>query len=136
LVPSALHVSGGSAAATQAVRGEYRLSGDAHGHPRYQRRVSEEGSPVMLYLYRTVYGKWAFAATDAQIARSKGRVVSALNASSPAGIGFRFWEAAGKWPKDSTLAVGDASPCEPDTEGPTNDNEDPDLPELDDEPDL
>jgi hypothetical protein len=104
----------------------------------------------MMYLYRTVHGKWAFAATDSEIARSKGRVVSALDASSPAGIGFRFWEAAGKWPKDLTLAVGDASPCEPDSEGPTNDNEgptndnedpindneDPDLPELDDEPDL
>ena len=90
-----------------------------------------------MHLYRTVHGQWSFAPTDAKVAKSKGRVVSAVDAPSPAGIGYRFLEAAGKWPKDSTLVVKDASPCEDGagSTGPDGD-EDPDLPEPDDEPDL
>lgn len=79
-----------------------------------------------MFLFRTVHGKWAFASTQSKVAKSKGQVVSALNAETPFGVEYRYLEAAGKWPKDSSLYIRDASPCEGEYEN-GDDEEEPDL---------
>jgi len=120
-LPSILTVTGGEAAAAKAVRGEYRRRGRAHGYPLYQR--GSAGFELM-FLFRTVHGKWSFASTESKVTKSKGKVVSAVNAERPSGVEYRYLEAAGKWPKDSTLHVEDKSPCEG---AGSVDEEEPDL---------
>jgi hypothetical protein len=77
-----------------------------------------------MFLFRTVHGKWSFASTPSKVAKSKGQVVSAVNADRPFEVEYRYLETAGKWPKDSSLHVRDASPC---LEGDDDDEVEPDL---------
>lgn len=60
----------------------------------------------ILYLYRSIAGRWTVARGPARVKASKGHVVSTLAGGSPVGLDYCYFNGiGGAWPLDPTFTV-------------------------------
>jgi hypothetical protein len=92
----------------QQACGTYVVDGEtAGGYPRYRLVSPVAGS---RFLFRSDKGKWSITGSEANVARSKGTIVSAQAGESPIGLNYRYFAGNGQWPKDPTLVIVDTTP--------------------------